>query len=90
MHYADHVTKEWDNIIQLTHYLVNWKKKKNMEAIQRHTDKMTGKGKKKTKLQKQMKRIRGTVVTEMKKNNATWQPLPNKKTTLIRAKNSQL
>jgi len=38
-----------------------------MEAIQRHTDKMTGKGKKKTKLQKQMKRIRGTVVTEMKK-----------------------
>jgi hypothetical protein len=42
-----------------------------MEAIQRHTDKMTGKGKKKTKLQKQMKRIRGTVVTEMKKNNAT-------------------
>jgi hypothetical protein len=32
---------------------------------------MTGKGKKKTKLQKQMKRIRGTVVTEMKKNNAT-------------------
>jgi len=46
MHYADHVTKEWDNTIQLTHYLVNWKKK-NMEAIQRHTDKMTGKGKKK-------------------------------------------
>jgi hypothetical protein len=41
-----------------------------MEAIQRHTDKMTGKGKK-TKLQKQMKRIRGIVVTEMKKNNAT-------------------
>jgi len=27
MHYADHVTKEWDNTIQLTHYLVNWKKK---------------------------------------------------------------
>ena len=48
------------------------KKKKNMEPIQRHRDKLTGKGKKKqTKLQKQMKTIRGTVVTKKKKNNAT-------------------
>jgi len=44
------------------------KKKKNMEPIQRHRDKLTGKGKKKqTKLQKQMKTIRGTVVTKNKK-----------------------
>jgi hypothetical protein len=48
-----------------------------MEPIQRHRDKLTGKGKKKqTKLQKQMKTIRGTVVTKnkiiiIKKNNAT-------------------
>lgn len=67
MHYVDHVRKEWENTIQLTHYLVNWKKKKNMEPIQRHRDKLTGKGKKKqTKLQKQMKTIRGTVVTKNK------------------------
>jgi hypothetical protein len=45
MHYADHVAKEWDNSIQLTHYLVNWKK--THEPIQRHTDKMLGKAKKK-------------------------------------------
>jgi len=39
-----------------------------MEPIQRHRDKLTGKGKKKqTKLQKQMKTIRGTVVTKKKK-----------------------
>ena len=38
-----------------------------MEPIQRHRDKLTGKGKKKqTKLQKQMKTIRGTVVTKNK------------------------
>ena len=43
MHYADHVAKEWDNKIQLTHYLVTWKKKKNMESIPRHTYKMKGK-----------------------------------------------
>ena len=66
MHYADHATKEWDNTIQLTHYLVNWKKK-NMEPNQRHTDKMTWTWKKKKKPHKQMKTIRGTAVTEMKK-----------------------
>jgi hypothetical protein len=39
-----------------------------MEPIQRHRDKLTGKGKKKqTKLQKQMKTIKGTVVTKNKK-----------------------
>jgi hypothetical protein len=37
-----------------------------------------------------MKTIRGTVVTEMKKKNPTWQPLPIKKTTWIRVKNYQL
>ena len=37
-----------------------------MEPIQRHTDKMTGKLKKKqTKPQKQMKTIRGTIVIEI-------------------------
>jgi hypothetical protein len=41
-------------------------------------------------LQRQMKTIRGTVVTEMKNNNPTWQPLPIKKTAWIRAKNYQL
>ena len=66
MHYVDHVTKEWENTIQLTHYLVNWKKKYG--TLQRHTYKMTGKGKnKQTKPHKQMKTIRGAVVTEMKK-----------------------
>ena len=66
MHYVDHVTKEWENTIQLTHYLVNWKKKYG--TLQRHTYKMTGKGKnKQTKPHKQMKTIKGAVVTEMKK-----------------------
>jgi hypothetical protein len=60
-----------------THTLPSKLEKKNMEPIQRHRDKLTGKGKKKqTKLQKQMKTIRGTVVTKnkiiiIKKNNAT-------------------
>jgi hypothetical protein len=46
-----------------------------MEPIQRHRDKLTGKGKKKqTKLQKQMKTIRGTVVTKNKNNKKKTMP----------------
>jgi hypothetical protein len=41
-----------------------------MESIRRHTYKMKGK-KTQTKLQRQIKTIRGTVVTEMKNNNPT-------------------
>jgi hypothetical protein len=43
-----------------------------MEPIQRHVNKMLGKAKKtQTKLQRQMKTIRGTVVTKMTNNNPT-------------------
>jgi len=61
MHYADHVAKEWDNKIQLIHYLVIWKNTFQDTQI-RWKEKKT-----QTKLQRQMKTIRGTVVTEMKK-----------------------
>jgi hypothetical protein len=41
-----------------------------MEPIQRHVNKMLGKAKKtQTKLQRQIKTIRGTVVTKMKKTS---------------------
>jgi len=47
-------------------------KKKHTEPIQRHTDKMPRKEKKtQTKLQRQMKTIRGTVVTKMTNSNPT-------------------
>jgi hypothetical protein len=42
-----------------------------MEPIQRHTDKMLGKAKKNTnKTQRQIKTIKGIVVTEMKKHKS--------------------
>jgi hypothetical protein len=42
-----------------------------MEPIQRHTDKMLGKAKKtQIKLQRQIKTIKGIVVTEMKKHQS--------------------
>jgi hypothetical protein len=61
-----------NEITQYNSHITQQTGKKNTKPIQRHTDKMPRKVKKiQTKLQRQMKTIRGTVVTKMTISNPT-------------------